>query len=108
MTIIFEMGGEFWIESLPIPATAVAANTTVSADLALTRAGNFLCGQVTIGNVVNTSEIVGRLTNAGANIAFGEFLDTVSGTIRVRLKNSSGTNETAAQGYVIIYMRKRG
>jgi len=108
MTIIFQKGSNFWIESHDIVIQAVLANSFVNVDVTLNRPGAYLgslsskiiqSADPALINVLDTMV----LNVAGLRLNFGDNVTQV----RVRLSNNSGSalNEGAS---LIVFLRGVG
>jgi len=110
LTIIFQVGKNFWIEyhlmSITLPD---AAGLAVSGTTNLDRAGSFLGSSVMIAfqsNNDNTQAMAGAAEiRTGAAINFG---DTVA-SIQIRQNKQIGTaGATAVTYHVLVFMRGEG
>jgi len=102
MVIIFEKGGEFWIESFVNARSNVNAAATKTVNFTLTKSGIFIGCSVTVDSDSNRQD-VGVRNIDDSEITYGQVMTT----IRAFARNQLGT---AAQiGFkVIIFMRGRG
>jgi len=111
MSIIFELAGEFWIESQVVAITIPdAAGLATSAAVSLAKPGIFLgCSmtQLSAPGANDNSQAVGTIgiQDAGFGlVAFGEFLEVV----RMVIDKAAGTAGNINLSYnLLMFMRKR-
>jgi len=109
MTIIFQKGNNFWIESLITARTSIAATTTSSFDSTLERPGIFLGASLALDIPTTVTGAEQVLISAGirqldnSELVFG---DNIS-TIRTRITNQNATAEIVGTK-IIVYLRKIG
>jgi len=104
MSIIFQKGGNFWIESIVV-ARASIGSSTLDTDINLERAGRFLGGSVTLdadlveGNMerIQTSLEVGGTNNS---LTFGLNIT------QIRLKRYNAGGAASFGAYILIFMGK--
>jgi len=109
MTIIFQKGDLFWIESLVHPRTAVSGTTEINADLTLERPGTFLGCNLAMDvptSVVGAEQVL--INMAMRNTDNSELLigDIITG-VRLRVSNQNAGEEIIG-AKVIVFMRKLG
>jgi len=111
MTIIFQRGGEFWIERVSILVGLVdAAGQIQSAVTNLERPGRLVSISVTPRNIQDADnfQVIGcwRAINQGLNIiSFGEVITGVA----VELQKTVGTSGAANMAFeVLLFLRKAG
>jgi len=105
MVIIFEMGNEFWIESIVLPRVSIAGGALNVTDQALERAGFFLgCALSLDNNGINsvgitTQECIVRNTD-DSDVIYGQAMNTIR---IVRANNAAGAILSGVK--VLIFMR---
>jgi len=104
MTIIFQKGDEFWIETFARSRVSVAAGSSSGTTFTLERAGTFLGGQATIDAPTGALEtgLVGASirTTGGLQIVLG---DEITSFIAIRFNGDASALNLGA--YVTMYMR---
>jgi len=110
LTVIYEQGNVFWIETANFPRQVLAGTTQVNFPYTIIKGGTFLGMSVTIDGSLTVAE--SSLTNltirngAGAEILFGDRFDT-GDTILVTVSNgNAGAVTIGVHG--ILMMRGTG
>jgi len=107
MTIVFQLGNNFWIETFEQARVQVNAGTDTDVDFTLSRSGLFLGAAITIDN--NSIAAVTVLTAVtvkktdDSTLGFGDAINT----IRVVKHNGDGSARTFGF-HLIVLMRGRG
>jgi len=107
MTIIFQLGSNFWIEDLNVLASSVLANSQSSTAIVLERPGD--CIGITTAIMCNESDealasliyTIIRNQSTGGTIPYGGSLSEVG----IRRGNGSGTAVSFGV-HVVVFMRK--
>jgi len=108
MTIIYEKAGEFWIDTINITRTALAAGADDNINISISRPGDFL-GAVVVADSDLSDVSVGIRRRDTTNIPFGSRLDDSSNSRGLEVTRHNFNAAEAQIGFhVIIFMRKFG
>jgi len=111
MTIIFEMGDQFWIESFDVNVTiedAAGSYNNSAGNIPFERAGTYLGAAIVLGSLVNNdnTQAIGavEINNIGfINLAIG---NQMTG-IRLVVTKTAGTAGSTVMTYsVIVFLRR--
>jgi len=109
MTIIFQDGGNFWIESMQISVTLPAIeSTTQSTTTNLVRAGRYIGSMITplgfggAGDADESCGLTALLNQAGAELTYG---NSITG-VRVAQAKIAGGDTQVIRYQVVVFMRK--
>jgi len=112
MVIIFNDGGNFWIDFITLPSIVMAdaAGRYTSTDVTITKAGVFVGGAIYQsggGDNDNTQSIGAfNLRAAGGDpLAFGDFITQISWRVDKQAGTAGNTNANAR---LMLFMKKRG
>jgi len=103
LSIIFQKGDEFWIESIVVPVLSITALEIVTTTIQLSKPGDYLAAQVCY---TSSSENITRFLSAyirktnGGSITFGENLTAIE---LVRGNEHSANINVGAN--ILIFMR---
>lgn len=102
-SIIFEMGEEFWIETVQISGIAVASQGNTLTTITLRKPGTLLGASMSMGQTTNTNDIVTQLTVVGGGVlTLGSHITQA----QMRLLDVSATAETNCDAFAVFFMRK--
>jgi len=107
MTIIFQRGDLFWIESLDVVRATILAGNEIVSDITLTKAGHVL--GVSVSEDYNTTPAIGVFLKCTVRKTDNNFIaigDSIT-QIRTERSNGDGTDRTMGM-HVILFMRGRG
>jgi len=103
MTIIFQLGNEFWIESILVSVGAIGTSASVNDDFTLERAGVYLGHAGTITVLNGTENLSFRVVKTdNSDVVVG---DAITG-LRVRTSNHDGVSASVSNSVrILVFMR---